>query len=246
MDRRTTRTFLKAALGLSGALAVLVLSASPAAAQIPEPGDLIEDVTNAVDDIATETGDGAADVVENVTGNVGNAVGGEVGQTTQDVGTTVGSTVRDVTGDAGDAIGGTGSTIDDVVDGVTGGSEDPAPGANGEAPNVGGDARDGRVDDGSSSRAGRDGSSATTTDTDLAPVGTLPATNLIRDNGTVFTGAGEPSGGGLIDALGGIAFPLVLIAIVAAYLAIQGRVDADDPKLSLSLLDPEDDMLSFR
>ena len=246
MDRRTTRRLLKAAFGLSSALALLVLTAPSIAAQVPDPSEVIEDVTNAVDDVTTGTGDEVADTVEDVTEDVGDTVGGELGQTTEDIGSTAGNAVRDATGAAGDVVGGTGSTVGDVIDDVTGGSEEPAPGTNGGAPNVDGGGTNGRIDGGSLSRD-RNGNSTTTTGTDIAPLGSVPGTTIVRDDSFRSSTEGSgPAGGGILDALGGITFPLALIAIVAAFLAVQGRVDKGDPKLSLALLDPEDDMLSFR
>ena len=43
-----------------------------------------------------------------------------------------------------------------------------------------------------------------------------------------------------------IAFPLALLALVAAFLVLQGRVDKSDPKLALAPIDVDQEYLSFR
>ena len=43
-----------------------------------------------------------------------------------------------------------------------------------------------------------------------------------------------------------VAFPLVLLAMVAAFLVIQSRLDKKDPKLALAPLDVDEQYLSFR
>jgi hypothetical protein len=251
MDRRTTRRLRKAASGLSGACLLVILTTLPAAAQVPDPGDLVEDVTSAVDDAANEAGDGVADAVEEVAEEVGGTVGGPAGETTEDAGSTAGDTVRDVTGDAGNAIGDTGAEVDDVVDdaveGGLGGSEDPAPGPNnGGVPTVNGQSGGGELDQPSATRVMRDREDATTVEPEILVPGTAPGTTFIREIDDSTASREDPSPRSILDALGGITFPLALIAIVAAFLAIQGRIDKADPKLSVALLDPEDEMLSFR
>ena len=43
-----------------------------------------------------------------------------------------------------------------------------------------------------------------------------------------------------------VAFPMVLLALVAGFLVVQNRVDRNDPKLALAPLDVEQEFLSFR
>lgn len=43
-----------------------------------------------------------------------------------------------------------------------------------------------------------------------------------------------------------VAFPMILLVLVAGFLVVQGRVDRNDPKLALAPLDVEQEFLSFR
>ena len=81
-------------------------------------------------------------------------------------------------------------------------------------------------------------------ETGLAPGGTAPAAGFVAED--TVSGTRQGVGPTILESLGGITFPLLLVAIVAGFLAIQGRIDSSDPKLSIAILDPEDETLSFR
>ena len=214
---------------------------APASAQVPEPGDLVEDVAGDVEAITGGAGDGVADAVEQVTGDVGDAVGGDAGQTTKDLGSSAGDIVRDSTGTAGDLVGDAGTAANDALDGLVGGSVQPLPDPG--APRVGnGDGR-GRFQTDASTPP-QFPQSVPGSGTDLAPAGGAPATGSTTSDDSIGTTDGF--GSTILESLGGITFPLALIAIVAAFLAIQGRIDSADPKLSIAILDPEDETLSFQ
>lgn len=241
MDRRTPRRLASVASGAMAVCAFLAVSMAPAFAQVPEPGDLVEEVAGDVGAITDGAGDGVADAVEQVTGDVGDAVGGDAGQTTKDLGSSAGDIVRESTGTAGDLVGDTGSAVDDALDGLVGGSVQPLPNAG--KPNVGnGDGR-GRFETGSSISPRLPESGAPGFGTDLATVGGAQAAGSTSDDSI---GTDDGVGSTILESLGGITFPLALVAIVAAFLAIQGRIDSADPKLSIAILDPEDETLSFQ
>ena len=117
MDRRRTRRL--ASVEVSGAMVVcvfLAVSIAPALAQVPDPGDLIEETTGDIDDITTGVGNGIADAVDEATGD-----------------SSAGDIVRDTTGKAtGDLVGDTGAAVDDALDDAVGSSLQPQP--NPEAP----------------------------------------------------------------------------------------------------------------
>lgn len=62
--------------------------------------------------------------------------------------------------------------------------------------------------------------------------------------------SGAPSLKELVEALGAavqaLTFPLGLALAVVAYLMVQGRIDAKDPKLALAAVDAEEEYLSFQ
>ncbi|MGH2755438.1 MAG: hypothetical protein ACRDLB_13545 [Actinomycetota bacterium] len=249
MMRQTTKRLFGAACVLCVAGAILAVFAGPAAAQVPEPGTLIEEVTDQVGDTTSDIGDGVADTVEGATETIGDVVGGDAGQAAEDVGEDVGGTVRDLTQEADDAVTGTGSTVGEKVDDVVGDLDPTEPGTNGGTPNVGDPTNGGRVDPAGNNTAGtpeREPSSAR-----LSSIGGAPGSETVTfpaspDKHAATVGSSSDAGRDLVEAIGGITFPLALVALVAAFLAIQGRIDRADPKLSVATLDPEDEMLSFR
>jgi hypothetical protein len=240
MDRRRTRRLLTLAPGFMAVGALSALSAGPASAQIPNP---IGEITEDVDTVVTEVGDGVAEIAEEATADVGGIVGGDLGQTTEDVGAAAGDIVRDTTKEAGNFVSDTGAALDEAVEGVVGGSEEPGAGTGGTDVSAGGSGGNGRISDRRSDNDLSVGRGSPALDTVLAP-DTNPAPGFVSDAENV--GSSDGSERTILDALEGITFPLALIAIAAAFLAIQGRIDRKDPKLTLALLDPDDEMLSFR
>ena len=241
MDRRRTRRLFNIAPGFMAVGALLALSAGPASAQIPNP---IGEITEEVDTVVTEVGDGVAEVAEGATGDVGEILGGDLGQTTEDVGAATGDIVRETTNEAGNIVSDTGAAVDEAVEGAVGGSEEPGTGTGGTDPNVSGSGERGRFSDGGSGNNTSGGRSGPDIGSALLPGDTDPAASFVTDAENVGTRNGSERT--ILDALEGITFPLALIAIAAAFLAIQGRIDRTDPKLTLAHLDPDDEMLSFR
>lgn len=243
-------------------LAIGIVSASPAQAQLNVPsvddaldqvgGDAVGDVTDApgevgdtvndaIDDITEEAGDAIEDTGE----TVGGAVGGDAGQTITD---TTGGASDSVTanGDkAGDTAGGVVGSIEDGVDGVTGGSDSPGQtedpeGTTGGGLGTHGTAGSPTVVESSGPASAGDGSSAD----DSSSIGTPPNDSKDLVN-TSETGALSGVAGALVDSARRFAFPLLLSLAVAVFLALQNRWDHKDPKLARALIDRSDDFLSF-
>jgi len=248
MQRQTTKRLFDAACVLFAASAISATFVAPAAAQVPEPGTLIEEVTGQVGDAASDLGDGVAGIVEDTTEAVGDVVGGQAGQVADDLGEAVGSTVRDVTHEADDAVTGTGSTVGNAVTDVVGDPDEPDQGTNGGAPSVSDPTTRGREDPVGSGRTldGRPSVPGRLASVGADPGSTATTVSAPEDVATVGSSTSSDAGDDLLDAFAGITFPLALVALVAAFLAVHGRVDGTDPKLSIAARDAEDQMLSFR
>ena len=163
MDRRTTRRLASVASGAMAVFAFLAVPMAPAFAQVPEPGDLIEETTDKIDDATTGIGNGIADAVDEATGD-----------------SSAGDIVRETTGTAGDVVGDTGAAVDDALDDAIGGSLQPVPDP-GE-PNVGNRKNKGRFSTGSSTEPQLLKTGSSSFDPGLAPVGTAPAAGFVEDN----------------------------------------------------------------
>jgi hypothetical protein len=161
------------------------------------------------------------DTVEAVEEAVGSG-GDTVGEAAEDAAETVEGTLNDTTG-----------TVRDIIDGLLGdgGNEDP-----GE--NKGKDA--GRAGGGSARAGNPDGFGS----------GRLAPRDPSFEPGTFGAGAGQrgrtqaiESGGGLgraiTDGVRDLAFPVLLVAVVLGFLAVQNRLDRRDPRLATAPVGPE-------
>jgi hypothetical protein len=133
--------------------------------------------------------------------------------------------------------------VDDAVGGVT----DEVAGR--EAPSIGGGRTNGSLDD---RVLGQQNSRRNATTNDGAGGGTGGFTQG-RPIGTEIVpqqGPDRASAGSVVQQAGElakeIAFPLALLLMVGAFLAIQSRWDKQDPKLAMAPVDVDEQYLSFR
>ncbi|HWL66431.1 MAG TPA: hypothetical protein VNP73_10695 [Actinomycetota bacterium] len=238
-------------------VALLVLSPTPAYAQI-DVGDTVDDATDAVEDTvedatetvedtvddATETVDEATDTVDRatdeegpvqeavdtVTGTVDDATGGRTKPVTD--------VLRDTTGGALKTVD---KTVEDIVDGVMA-SQGPqfAPGS------TRGSVRGQRVTANDRVKAGR--SFGDTGTDDIADPATGTSADPIENTSVVTPRSPEAGGtlGQIERIVRALAFPMILLVLIAGFLVIQGRLDRNDPKLTLAPLDVDEEYLSFR
>lgn len=241
--------------GLIGALAGLVVALvlalpSSASAQV-DIEKVGESVGDKVDETVDDTTDAVDDTVDQVEDTADEATGSEtvdevtdtLNDTVEDVGRTVDRTTDSVTDEVDratapiqDAINDTSDRSGSVVDSLLGGNERRNGADAGRTQTI---ARDRRVVKDSDAGVVRsknvrsgdrvaprniDGPEPTSADAG-------PAREIIQTIG---------------DIAGAIAFPIVLLLMVGAFLVFQGRVDRSDPKLSLAPVDVESEYLSFR
>jgi hypothetical protein len=87
-------------------------------------------------------------------------------------------------------------------------------------------------------------------------VGTVVGRSPIRASGDTGQRRRSSRGGGFVSTLGELsaaglrtatrfAFPLILALLVVAFLAVQSRIDRNDPKLRLAPIDSKHDLVSF-
>ncbi len=243
-------------------MAIGLLSAPPAQAQlnVPSVDDALDQVEGGVAGDATgavgEVGDAVDDTIDDVTGDAGDAVD-EAGETVGGtVGGDTGGTVTDTTGGvsdtitsegdrAGDTAGGAVGSIEDGIDGVTGGNEGPgeaggSEGTTGNGPGSGGSAGSPTVVESSGPASAEAGGVAD----DPSSIGTIPDDPKELAT-TASTGALSGVAGALVDSARRFAFPLLLSLAVGVFLALQNRWDRKDPKLARAFVDRSDDFLSF-
>jgi hypothetical protein len=198
--------------------------------------EIVDTVEGAVDDVV-ETVDGVVDTVEETVGGVEDTVEDTVGGVEDTVEDTVGA----VTDTVDDAVG-----IDDVVD--------PVPPAAPDAPDV-------------PETPGSDDPPGGRSNPDPEPSVVRPDSQG-RSRPAVLRGVLASSGGGTLghpitaeelmsapfDPFGPfagslselarrLAFPLVLVALLLGFVAVQNRLDRRDPKLALAATTP--DVLNF-
>jgi hypothetical protein len=243
-------------------LTIAVLSTPPARAQlnVPSVDDALDQVGgNASGDITDtpgEIGDAVNDTVDDVTGDAGDAVedagdtvggtvGGDAGETVTDTTDGTSDTITGGGDKAGDTAGGVVGSIEEGVDGVTGGNEGPGDtespeGSTGGDTGPKGTSGSPTVVESSGPASIEDGTGAD----DSGSAGTSPGVTSELSN-TADTGAVTGVAGALVDSARRFAFPLLLSLAVAVFLALQNRWDHKDPKLARALVDRSDDFLSF-
>lgn len=212
-------------------LCLLVLAARPARADcdVLDPtcvGETVDDTTDEVVETVDEVVETVDDTVEEVVGTVEEAA--------DEVVETVEETVAAVT-----------DTVDETIDPIapipgvpdvpeTPGVDDPP---TGEDPNPGVDSSVVRPDP-------RGGSGPLAGAGPLAGSGPLGPAGFVGD--AILTspqGLLGPFAGPAADLAKRLAFPLALIVLVFAFVAVQNRLDRKDPKLALAATAP--DVLSF-
>jgi hypothetical protein len=206
-------------LGTSCVTDTLGQTAGGAVSTVQETVDqTVDEVVTVVEETVDETVDQVVGVVENV--------GETVKQTTEKLAGTVEDTVDETVNTVNDTVG----AVDPVVappppnGGSEQGSNDPA--GNGSRPDT----------ETSVVRPQGRGRSATTLHVDLVAE-TSPAGDTVVVNGTSSTSPLDqpgPFAGSLPEIARRLAFPLVLVGLVLAFVAIQNRLDRKDPKLALA------------
>ncbi len=221
--------------GSLGAVVVLVtmfLLAPTASAQVGDVEDVVDetrdkvngtadDTTDAVDEATGGASEPATDLIDETVGQANDTVdeaSDEVRDTTKPIVDTVRDTIRE-----------------QLV------ANDPASDSNA------GSARDTDPSTGFGSHSG---------------IGTRPGEQVLSDSLSrtrARTGDSEPIGATISEepslferflersgeVLKAVAFPVALLLLVAAFLAIQSRMDRRDPKLALAALDQDQEFLSF-
>ena len=185
------------------------------------------------------------------TGPVGDAAAADVAPA-DDVTSTIDEVVGDVTGDVEDVVEPVEEVVRDVVDEAEGAVPDLPdldPGTDPEPEPTGGDGGGPRGDGSTGpgeSRAGERVGGAFAPALQLAePRGgtatSLIGTSLVRNDGSAHAFG---SIGQVIERATRVAFPMLLIVLVALFVVVQHRIDSRDPKLALSPLGPDDAVFS--
>ena len=207
---------LLARLGvIAGATIVLWLPASMAAACALTDVTCVAD--EVVDDVADAVGS-ASDPVTSVTDDVVD----ETEERADDAAGTVTRVVDDLTG---------------RVDPGPDPGDDPGPGPKGHEPRDGRDRSDRDTDrSGASRQRALERAFAPSGDRGGTFAELIPASVTRTDPNAHIAG----SIGQALERVATVAFPLVLTLLVAAFVLIQHRIDARDPRLTLSPLGPDD------
>jgi gas vesicle protein len=206
-----------------------------------EAVETVEDAAESAEDTAEEAVDEAAEVAEDA-GNAVNEKVTEVVETVEDTVDKTVDTVEDTVDDSVDLVEDAVDTGDDTVDaadpvappppgGSDPGSQDPP---RGSPPDT----------DGLVGRPEGPDPSGPTLEFDLVAGASAAGTVSVVDAST--TSPFDPFGpfaGSLPEVARRLAFPLVLLALVVAFVAVQNRLDRKDPKLALAATTP--DVLSF-
>lgn len=227
-------------------------------------GYVVDDTASGAGDVITDTGEAAGQAVTDTGSSVGDSVGGDAGAVVKDGTSGAGGAVKDTTAAVGGAVTRAGEAVEGTVKDVAGGTDggggtDPTgegPGNGGEGPGKDPGRNHPAGDDRPSSNGPRDRSrSGGRSD---APVsGSAVKARTFADITT--SGAAVPSGdpvdpsltaGDLAraaaEAAERFAFPLILMALVLAFVVAQGRVDKGDGRLTHAPMTSEQDLLSFQ
>jgi hypothetical protein len=217
---------------------------APTAHAQADVGDAADQATNTVEDTvdgtagalgrnadtATETEEGPIkDTTDTVADEIDDATGGESKPVTDQV-RKVGSETL--------------APVDDVIEDTLGGADERDPavnsgGTDGLLDGSGGNRTDDSGISGARVRGTRIGRSVETRRSSNRGDVLIPSTQL-------DTSTGDSLADQATRIAQKIAFPLVLLILVAAFLLLQSRLDKKDPKLALAPVDADDQYLTFR
>ena len=241
-------------------VALFLVIGSPAAAYaqvdidetVDGVGDKVDDTVDEATDVVDETVDKAEETADNATGSdIVDEVTDTVDETVDQVGGTLDSTTDSATDEVdrvvapvGEALHETRQQAGAIVDSILGSSGGNEGGAQARG-RAGGDvtnrdplasarARDGFVD-------GFAAVAITSSQPDLAGRALEPVAITTEARGPV-----ESAIQNIGEIARQVAFPLALLILVGAFLVFQGRLDRDDPKLSMAPIDVDSSYLSFR
>ena len=243
------------ALGAS-VVVLCTLGVSFASPALAGSGDLIgtvDEITDPIDkalDKANQTSDETTDKVDQTTdritdevddatgGNQGDEVDGVVSDTTR----TIDENVNQVTGPNG-PVRETKRVLLDAIEEVLGGGNPTIRngGVDGFITGNGKSLQDGPGEEASSGEP-LGGVLRALVVTATTEVNTA-TTSSPQADGTSLAEQIERAIQGLIQAA---AFPLILALLIGAFLLIQNRIDSQDPKMLLSVIEPEQNYLTFR
>jgi hypothetical protein len=244
-------TTLGASLCISACLGIFAAPAAHAQMGLPNTdavtdavGDTTEEVTGTVGDITDEVDETVDETVEDP---------GSVPDRVTDVIDDVNEDIPDgpVTGPVKDVVDGVSNKIDDATGGT---GTPPLPGKDRPGRETLGNGRTDRDRNGSSGadrvlgRGAGTGSGAGA----LSPdgfLGALSVANIESPPAVEFSTTGPSFGQRAaeiaVEVAKKLAFPMLLLALVAMFLAFHGRVGRKDPKLALAAVDPEQNFLDF-
>ncbi|MDQ3940270.1 MAG: hypothetical protein M3238_02850, partial [Actinomycetota bacterium] len=244
---------------IAGAVFGVAPAAAAQVADLPTDqvtGPVTDTVTDTVDQVGGTVGDTTGPVTDTVTETVDGVTGPTDEVTDPVTGTvdeTVGGTVKETAEAANDGSGGGVGRLRDLMDGITGDGSNPTP----TSPTVGGTVMalpDGtkvlapdlnaiRGTDVGATSGGAAGSVGSTTSSGVAD----PALRSDSDDsGRSSPGILEQALAIALTAVKKVAFPLALIALVAGFLVVHGRLGRKDPKLALAPLAADQDAMTFR
>ena len=215
---------------------ILAATANPAQAQVDEIVDTGEETTGVVTDVVEDVADPVQDVVEG-------PVQETIDETTKAVDEATGGATEPVTDAVRETSRETLAPVDEVLGGATdeavqGGGEIAPGSTTGSLENAGTT----RQVANSNRRPVRQGNVGSVDDgtTAGAPEELLPTQPNVdaQRSGSIVEQAQQIARE--------VAFPMFLLLMVGAFLAIQSRWDKRDPKLALAPLDLDDQYLSFR
>ncbi|HYI46553.1 MAG TPA: hypothetical protein VE174_13940 [Actinomycetota bacterium] len=228
---------------------ILAATAQPAHAQLDDVVDTVDETVGGVTDEVEDTVGTATDAVEDVADpdedpnkgpvqetvdSVTKAVDEVSGGATEPVTDTVRKTTEETLGPIDQEVGG---AVDDLFEGQA-----PGIGSGSTAGSLRNTSVLSRVRDRDGGVLGGQGAAGSVDDptTVGSPEELLPTQPNIdaERSGSIVEQAGQIARE--------VAFPLFLLLMVAAFLAIQSRWDKRDPKLALAPLDLDDQYLSFR
>ena len=228
------------------AAAILFLLAPTAAAQAPS----LPDPTAVLEDLGATAGSTAEDTVGTVTDTVTEVAADPTAVLPDEVEDTVDQVTQPAEGPVKKIL----DTVDQTVPGVVGVIPDELLGdghndGTGTGIDGSGSLRPGKKGHAPGDRV-RGARAATDTSifggvelaTESRARTPAPTVTPVAEEPSLFSQALEIAVKGLVR----IAFPLVLAALVAVFLALQGRIGRKDPKLALAPLDPRQTTLTFR
>lgn len=223
-----------AAIPLSLALTIaLAPAASAQVPPLPDPDTVVADVEATAGALLSDATDTADDAVSEATEPIPEEVDEALGTVTRPIENPVTALVEKIDKTVGGVVGliPNESTRPDDGDKEPGGSTEPR--GHEPGPAVRGIRTTGFADRGVDLGAVELAISGPSVEGQSSPSATEPS--LLQQ-------AGEAAIQGIIR----VAFPLLLAIMVAAFLAFQGRVGRNDPKLVLAPLDPDQNTLTFR